>query len=152
MPKLPGGRAGNASERTAIIVQRTRLKTPYNKVDSGGMHANLCTLILGETAESEQGPFDLLWAGPMKQLFALQIADILSTVIFRSMGIAESNPLVDILMERFGTLGGLLLVKVAAILIAVLTGIATRPVFVRRINWIYCGFLSLNTLTILSAL
>lgn len=86
----------------------------------------------------------------MKALVGLQICDVVSTLIFRSMGIAESNPIVDALMAQFGTVGGLLVVKSAAIFVALSVGIASRPVLVRRINWIYCAIVAVNLLTILN--
>jgi len=108
--------------------------------------------ILGDSVvDNEQGPLALLATAPMKVLLGLQIADIATTLIFRSMGIAESNPLVDGLMEHFGTLGGLILAKAVAITIALTVGIASRPTFVRRINAVYGVFITLNTLTILNA-
>lgn len=112
------------------------------------MAANLTRLLGEKVADSNRGYFGLLWSAPMKALFGLQIADVVSTIVFRSMGIAESNPLVDRFMEHFGLVGGLLLIKAAAILVAVACGIAAWPVFVRRINWAYCFFLLLNVLTI----
>ena len=114
------------------------------------MQVNLTWLLGDPVTETGYMPFLTSW--PMKALLFLQVADIATTTIFRSMGLAESNPLVDNLMERFGIISGLLLVKAVAIVIAVTSGIATRPVFVQRINCVYCVILSLNLMTILSHL
>ena len=88
----------------------------------------------------------------MKALFGLQIADIATTLVFRSMGVAETNPLVGGLMVRFGTLGGLVLVKIAAIAIALLCGVAAHPKFVKKINWVYCAIVTINLLTIFATM
>jgi hypothetical protein len=97
---------------------------------------------------SQTRPSAFDWARPMPVFFALQIADLLTTVIFRSMGVAETNPLAQFLMEQFGTLIGLLVLKTTAICVGLACGIASHPVFVRRLNGVYCLIVALNYLTI----
>jgi hypothetical protein len=86
--------------------------------------------------------------GPLQIFFALQAADLVTTLIFRSIGIAETNPLAGFLMEHFGTLVGLLLLKSAAICIAWVSGVAAHSNFMRKINIFYCVIVAVNYLTI----
>ena len=92
-----------------------------------------------------------LGSGPMKLFFVLQLLDVLTTLIFRSMGLAETNPLVGHLMDQFGTLGGLLIVKTVAIAIGLACQMASHPGFVRKINWVYAAIVAINFLTICNA-
>lgn len=85
----------------------------------------------------------------MKAFWALQVADVVTTLIFLSMGIAESNPLTSFLMERFGPLGGLFLLKAVGIGIALGCGFSSHKKFVNRINLVYVAVVGLNVLTIL---
>src|SRR5258708_34831350 len=62
------------------------LRTQYRSADK---------LVMANASESQ-------WGGPMRLFFTLQIADVLTTLIFRSLGQAESNPLVGYLMDHFG--------------------------------------------------
>jgi len=84
--------------------------------------------------------------------FALQAADLLSTLIFRSMGVAETNPIAAYLMEHFGVFTGLLVLKSAAIAVGMGCNIGAHPTFLRRINMAYCAIIALNYLTICNAL
>jgi Domain of unknown function (DUF5658) len=45
----------------------------------------------------------------------LQIGDIITTIIFLSMGVQEANPIVKAAIVHFGPLPGLLLIKIIAI-------------------------------------
>ena len=87
----------------------------------------------------------------MRLFFLLQVLDIITTLIFRAMGIAETNPLVSHLMNQLGTLPSLLLVKSVAIAIGLACGMASHPTFVRRINAVYVLFVGMNILTICHA-
>jgi hypothetical protein len=64
------------------------------------------------------------------------------------MGVAETNPLVSCVMAYLGTLGGLLMIKAAAISIGLACKMAEHPKFVRCINAVYWVALALNVLTI----
>jgi hypothetical protein len=88
----------------------------------------------------------------MHLFFAFQAADLMSTLIFRSMGVAETNPIAAYLMDHFGSLSGLLILKCAAIAIALSCDIESHPVFLRRINAIYCVIIAINYLTVCNAL
>ena len=88
------------------------------------------------------------WTPPLKVFFALQLTDVLTTAVFRSMGISETNPMIAWMMDRFGTLGGLLMIKSLAISIGMGCGIAAHPRFVRWINAVYFAIVSVNFLTI----
>jgi hypothetical protein len=93
-----------------------------------------------------------IWPRPMYLFCALQAADVLTTIVFRAMGVAESNPVAGFLMDRFGNLSGLLILKSAAIAIGLTCDITSHPIFVRRINAIYCVIIVINYLTICNAL
>ena len=80
--------------------------------------------------------------------FALQIGDILTTLLFVSRGIAETNPLAGYFMEHFGPLAGLLILKGAAISIALFCKVTTHPRFMRGINALYAMIVVVNILTI----
>ena len=88
----------------------------------------------------------------MHLFFAFQAADLMSTLIFRSMGVAETNPMAAYLMDLFGSLSGLLILKSAAIAIGLSCDIESHPVFLRRINAIYCVIIAINYLTVCNAL
>ena len=87
----------------------------------------------------------------MRLFFGLQVADLASTITFRSMGVAETNPLASFLMETFGALVGLLILKMAAISIGLACKMESHPAFLRRINGVYCVILAFNYLTICNA-
>lgn len=90
-------------------------------------------------------------AGPVRAFFALQLADLFTTMVFRSMGIAETNPVASSLMEHFGTFPGLLILKFTAISIAIAAGATEHPRFLRSINVLYTAIVVLNVLTIVHA-
>ena len=91
-------------------------------------------------------------SGPMWVFLALQAGDVLTTFIFRKMGVAEANPIAKFLMAHLGNLAGLLTVKLAAIYIGVACGMASHPVFVRGINVFYGVIVAINYLSICAAL
>jgi len=93
-----------------------------------------------------------LWPRTMYCFLALQAADLMSTLIFRSMGVAETNPMAAYLMDHFGSLSGLLILKCAAIAVGLSCDMESHPVFLRRINAIYCVIIGINYLTICNAL
>ena len=80
--------------------------------------------------------------------FALQIGDILTTLWFVSRGIAETNPLAGYFMEHFGPLAGLLILKGAAISIALLCKVTAHRRFLIRINILYALIVLVNILTV----
>jgi hypothetical protein len=84
----------------------------------------------------------------MRTFMGLQIADVVTTLIFLSMGIAESNPLAGYLMGNFGSLPGLLILKGGAVGIALLCNRVASPRFIRRINYVYMAIVVTNILTI----
>ena len=88
----------------------------------------------------------------MYVFFGLQAADLTSTLIFRSMGVAETNPMAAFLMDHFGSVSGLLILKCAAIAIGLSCDIESHPIFLRRINAVYCVIIAINYLTICNAL
>lgn len=84
----------------------------------------------------------------MRAFFALQIADVVTTMVFLSMGLAETNPLTSFFIEHLGAFGGLLVLKALAIAIALSCKMTSHPVFVRRINIFYVIVVLMNVLTI----
>ncbi len=87
--------------------------------------------------------------GEIRVFCGLQLADVFSTLIFLSLGIAESNPLASYFMELFGPLLGLVILKSLAIGIALACNCAAHPKFLRGINWAYGAIVTLNLLTII---
>lgn len=90
--------------------------------------------------------------GPVCCFAFLQVADIATTYLFRALGQAETNPIVDYSMERLGTFAGLLAVKCIAIAIALVCGATARPRFLKFINGVYVLIVALNLATIVNAL
>jgi hypothetical protein len=86
------------------------------------------------------------WAIPL--FYALQFGDVITTLLFVSRGIAETNPLASYLMEHFGPLVGLLILKAAAISIALCCRVTAHPRFMRGINAFYGIIVVVNILTI----
>jgi hypothetical protein len=80
--------------------------------------------------------------------FVLQLGDIVTTLLFVSKGIAETNPIASYLMQHCGPLIGLLILKGAAISIALLCKVTTHPKFMRGINLLYTLIVIVNVLTI----
>ena len=78
----------------------------------------------------------------------LQIADVVTTLLFMSRGIAETNPLASYLMDHCGPLAGLLLLKSVAISIALLCKVEAHPKFVRGINVVYVVIVLVNIATL----
>lgn len=69
------------------------------------------------------------------QFAFLQTLDILTTLVFLSLGVQEANPLVQWAMAHVGTAaGGLLLVKVAAIGLALFCWRRQRMSLLSRAN------------------
>ena len=91
------------------------------------------------------------WGPSMKFFLGLQVADAITTLIFLSMGQAESNPIVSYLIEVFGPVWGVLLLKGLALGVALLCRLAASPKFFRRINMVYVAIVTMNVLTILTA-
>jgi len=87
----------------------------------------------------------------MRLFFSLQLADLVTTLVFRAMGVAETNPLASYLMESFGTFIGVLILKIVAISIGLACDMGSHPVFVRRMNAFYCVIIAINYLTICNA-
>jgi hypothetical protein len=83
---------------------------------------------------------------PQVLLFsALQVADILSTLLFLSLGILEANPLVKTCMRLTGgPLAGLLLVKGVSVLLCLYCAASGRLPLLRRVNWCFAGLLCWN--------
>jgi hypothetical protein len=89
------------------------------------------------------------WSGrEMRMFFALQLGDIITTILFVSRGIAETNPLASYLMDHFGLLPGLLILKGGAIAIALICGAAAHPRFIRGFNILYVFIVLMNILTL----
>jgi hypothetical protein len=84
----------------------------------------------------------------MRMFLSLQLADIATTLVFLSMGIAETNPLASYLMDHLGAFPGLMILKGAAVSIALLCNFAAHPTFVRRVNFAYMAVVGTNILTI----
>ena len=72
-------------------------------------------------------------------------------MIFRHLGVPETNPLAAFLMESFGNLLGLLLLKAVAVTVGIGCGVTTHPVVLRRINAVYFVIIAINYLTICNA-
>ena len=95
-----------------------------------------------------------IWAEkiPMRTFLTLQAADVASTLVFLSLGMAESNPVAGLFMGLFGPLGGLILLKLVALSIALWCGLPSHPVFLKRINGFYAVVIMMNYLTICNAM
>jgi hypothetical protein len=87
----------------------------------------------------------------MKFFVTLQLADVVTTLVFLSMGLAETNPLAEHFMNWFGPVPGLLILKGLAISIALLCRLAASPRFFRRVNAVYAIVVAMNLLTIVTA-
>ncbi len=85
----------------------------------------------------------------MGVFLGLQLADVVTTLIFMSMGIAESNPLASYMMEHFGSVFGLAILKGGAVAIALLCNRVAHPKFFHCINTVYVAMVGMNILTII---
>lgn len=82
----------------------------------------------------------------------LQIADIISTLIFLHLGIREANPLVGYLINLTNPLTGLLLIKLIGIGLGLFCFFCNRMDFLKGINICYIIVVLWNLAAILTTL
>jgi hypothetical protein len=91
----------------------------------------------------------ICWENAATRLFlSLQVGDVLTTLLFVARGIVETNPLANYFMERWGPLGGLLLLKGAALSVGLACNVAAHPRFMRGMNVAYGAIVLINILTL----
>ncbi|MFB3776576.1 MAG: DUF5658 family protein [Bryobacteraceae bacterium] len=86
----------------------------------------------------------------LTQFVYLQILDVLSTLVFLSGGVREVNPLVRLLVAGAGSpLGGLLVAKLAALLLAGYCWRGGRSRLLSRVNLFYAALVAWNLVAFL---
>lgn len=81
----------------------------------------------------------------LAQFIYLQMMDMLTTVAFMMYGIAEVNPVVKWAMrESPSVLGGLFLVKVAAVMLALFCMARSQQKLLRGANIFFAGVVAYN--------
>jgi len=80
----------------------------------------------------------------------LQVLDLLSTVAFLLYGVREANPLVRFFLESFSSpLVGLLLVKLAAVVLGVVVWRMGRKRLLARINFLFALVVTWNLVALI---
>jgi hypothetical protein len=80
----------------------------------------------------------------------LQVLDVMSTVAFLMLGVHEANPLVRFAFSIGASpIAGLLLVKLAAILIGVYCGVMGRERVLMRANLLFALLVAWNLLAVI---
>ena len=86
------------------------------------------------------------------QFAYLQVLDLLSTIAFLLHGVGEANPLVRWSMQLApNPVSGLLIVKLAGLLLAIYCVQANRDRLLSRINFFYAGLIAWNLVCLVLA-
>ena len=81
----------------------------------------------------------------LAEFIYLQVMDMLTTVAFMMYGVAEVNPVVKWAMrESPSALGGLFLVKVAAVMLALFCMARSQQKLLRGVNIFFAGVVAYN--------
>ncbi len=91
-------------------------------------------------------------ARPMKPFvdFAyLQILDVLTTLAFLIQGVAEANPLVVAAIKVAGPIGGLVLIKGAALTLALVCFMQSRHKLMHRVNIFFAFIVAMNLVALI---
>ena len=84
----------------------------------------------------------------LAEFIYLQVLDLLTTLAFMMYGIAELNPVVKWAM-RPSAFGGLFLVKVAAVLLALVCMAHSKQRLLRGVNIFFAGLVAYNVLVLI---
>jgi hypothetical protein len=96
---------------------------------------------------AEEAPMSLLW-----EFIYLQILDVLTTVTFLMQGVKEANPVVNwAIATAPHPLGGLILLKLFAVALAVYCVIRSRHRLLRNVNIFFACLVVYNLVVIIFA-
>ena len=86
----------------------------------------------------------------LAEFIYLQVLDLLTTVAFMMYGVTELNPVVKWAMrESPSALGGLFLIKVAAVLLALFCMARSQQRLLRGVNIFFAGLVAYNVLVLI---
>lgn len=86
----------------------------------------------------------------LAEFIYLQVLDLLTTVAFMMYGVTEINPVVKWAMrESPSALGGLFLIKVAAVLLALLCMAHSQQRLLRGVNIFFAGLVAYNVFVLI---
>lgn len=86
----------------------------------------------------------------LAEFIYLQVLDVLTTVAFMMYGVAEVNPIVKWAMrESPSALGGLFLVKVAAVMLALFCMARSQQKLLRGVNIFFAGVVAYNVFVLI---
>lgn len=86
----------------------------------------------------------------LAEFIYLQVLDVLTTVAFMMYGVAEVNPVVKWAMrESPSALGGLFLVKVAAVMLALFCMARSQQKLLRGVNIFFAGVVAYNVFVLI---
>jgi hypothetical protein len=86
----------------------------------------------------------------LAEFIYLQVLDLLTTLAFMMYGIAELNPVVKWAMrESPSAFGGLFLVKVAAVLLALVCMAHSKQRLLRGVNIFFAGLVAYNVVVLI---
>lgn len=90
--------------------------------------------------------------GVLTQFVYLQLLDVLTTLAFLLNGVAESNPVVRWAMSAApNPVTGLVLIKVAAIVMGVYCVASARQKLLRKVNIFFAGLVAYNLVALILA-
>ena len=80
----------------------------------------------------------------------LQFLDLLTTIAFLTHGVGEANPFVLwVIRQSPSPLSGLLLIKVLAVLLAVISVVRYRGRLLRKVNYFFAALVSYNLIVLI---
>ena len=86
------------------------------------------------------------------QFVYLQILDVLTTIAFLMQGVSESNPVVKwAIREAPHPIGGFLLLKLFAVLLAVYCVLRARDALLRKVNVFFAFLVAYNLVALILA-
>lgn len=90
--------------------------------------------------------------GVLTQFFYLQLLDVLTTIAFLLNGVSESNPVVRWAMAKApDPVTGLVLIKVAAVVLGVYCVMSARQKLLRKVNVFFAGLVAYNLMALILA-
>jgi hypothetical protein len=96
------------------------------------------------------GVFDARSRALLVQFSYLQLLDVLTTLLFLTMGVREGNPIVRFAMAASPSpIGALLLLKIGAVAAAVYCSVSGRHRVLFRINLLFAALVVWNLIAIL---
>ena len=86
---------------------------------------------------------------PFVDFAYLQVLDVLTTLAFLLQGVAEANPIVLAAIRTAGPIGGLVLIKAAALTLAAVCFVQSRHKLMHRVNIFFAFIVAMNLVALI---